>query len=347
MEEEGVEGLAFAITERGNVQQLHALGKRNASGDPLTPDTVMYGASLTKPVFAYLVLQLAAEGRIDLDRSIADYLPHPLPGYTGATDRYGPWHHLAGDERWRALTPRILLNHSSGFHTFYSLEPDERLRFHFDPGSRYSYSNDGVTLLQFVIEQGLGLDVEQELRRHVFGPFGMMRSSLVWRDDFRADLADGWTEDGEPVPHDERSRVRAAGSLDTTITDMARFSAGVMGSAPALWREMARPQLPIRSASQFPLLQPDAEPSVQTPGLSAGFGVVTFSGPQGPGFIKGGHNEWTGNTWVCLTVPQRCIVLLGNDVRAERLFPRIVRLALGETGAPWRWEYADKEWTGG
>ena len=55
------------------------------------PDTIMYGASLTKAVFAYTVMQLVDEGRIDLDRSIADYLPRPLPDYDREEDRYAPW----------------------------------------------------------------------------------------------------------------------------------------------------------------------------------------------------------------------------------------------------------------
>jgi CubicO group peptidase (beta-lactamase class C family) len=341
MRESGARGMAVAVTEGGEVRHVRAFGQRNEAGDPLTEDTIMYGASLTKAVFGYLVAQLAAEGRIDLDTSIAEYLPRPLPEYADAEDKYGPWHHLAGDERWRKLTPRILLNHASGFHNFSWLEPDRTLRIHFDPGERYSYSGDGVMLLQFVLEQGLGLDVEKEFEARVFGPFGMDRSSLIWRDEFRTNLADGWTEDGEVEPHDERSRVRAAGSLDTTIADMARFSAGVMGGPEGLREDLARPQLPIRTLSQFPLLRPDAPPHLQVAGLSAGLGVVTFEGPQGRGFYKGGHNDSTGNTWVCLIDTRKCVILLGNDVRAERTFPKIVRLVLGDTGAPWRWEYGD------
>ena len=47
----------------------------------------------------------------------------------------------------------------------------------------------------------------------------------MWRDDFAANLADGWDANGKVEPHDSRSAVRAAGSLDTTIDDMARFAA--------------------------------------------------------------------------------------------------------------------------
>ncbi len=46
------QGVALAVIDQGTVVQVHAAGKRNAAGDPLTTDTVMYGASLTKMAFA-------------------------------------------------------------------------------------------------------------------------------------------------------------------------------------------------------------------------------------------------------------------------------------------------------
>ena len=168
---------------------------------------------------------------------------------------------------------------------------------------------------------------------------------MGWRPDFAANLADGWDAEGKPKPHDKRSRVRAAGSLDTTINDMARFAAGfIRGDAlnPSSRAEMVRPQLPITTATQFPTLQPDVPPADRQPNLAAGLGVITFSGPQGAGFFKGGHNDTTGNMLVCLEKKRRCVVLLANDVRAELLFPGIVKLLMGDTGMPWTWEYGSK-----
>ena len=339
----GAQGLAMAVIEDGQVVHVRSHGKRNAAGDPLTPDTVMYGASLTKAVFAHTVMQLVDAGALDLDRSIADLLPRPLSDYP-TEQGYAPWGDLAGDDRWRAITPRILLTHSAGFANFAFLEPDRRLRIHFEPGSRYAYSGEGMILLQFVLERGLGLDVGAQMRERVFAPFGMTRTDVVWQPAFAADLADGWRADGSVEPHDARSRVRAAGSMDTTIADMAKMAAAwirgdrlsAQGAA-----ELTRPHLAIATASQFPTLQAEADVAQRHAGLAAGLGVVVFDGPQGPGFYKGGHNDSTGNTWVCVHRGRRCVVILANDVRAEAAFPHLVRYALGETGLPWRWEYGD------
>jgi len=97
--------------------------------------------------------------------------------------------------------------------------------------------------------------------------------------------------------------------------------------------------LPITSRSQFPSLRPEVPPAERWKNLAAGLGVITFVGPQGRGFFKGGHNDSTANMWACVEKRRRCVVVLSNDVRAERAFPKLVDSILGDTGLPWRWEY--------
>lgn len=342
MERTRAQGLAIALIEGGQPTVVRAFGLRNGRGEPLTTHTVMYGASLTKAVFAYTVMQWVDEGRVELDAPLGQMLQMPLPDH-GNVPGYGRWGDLANEPRWQKITPRILLTHSAGFANFAFTEPDGRLRIHFEPGSRYAYSGDGISLLQFALEKGLGLPLGAEMQRRVFSRFGMTSSSMTWQPGFAADLADGWRADGSLEAHDERSRVRAAGSMDTTISDFARFAAGFVrgeGLSPAARREMTRAQLPITTRSQFPTPQAELPAHQRWPGLAAGLGLITFEGPQGPGFYKGGHNDSTGNLWVCLERGQRCVVLLANDVRAEAAFPTLVDTLLGRTGLPWAWEYA-------
>lgn len=347
MQQTGSQGLAIAVIGEGKVKLVKSWGKRNGKGELLTTDTVMYGASLTKAMFGYLVAQLADEGRIDLDASIATYLPRPLPEYVGEEEKFAPYHNLAGDERWRKLTPRILLNHGSGFANFYWLNEDEKLKFHFDPGSRYAYSGDGINLLQFVIERGIGLDVEAEMQRRFFRPLGMKNTSFIWQPHFAQNLADGWKEDGSIEPHDERSKVRAAGSMDTSIADLAKLAAAYVrgdGLSKKARAAMVAPQLAVRSRSQFPTLVPPPDVAPY-PKLAAALGTIAFEGPQGRGFQKGGHNDSTGNTLICLEKGKQCVLILSNDVRSEQLFPKLVSAVLGKTAFPWAWEYGQQDWT--
>jgi CubicO group peptidase (beta-lactamase class C family) len=340
MAQTGAKGVAIALIDKGQVVSVRTWGVRNAKGDPLEADTIMYGASLTKAVFGYLVTELASEGKLGLDRPIAAMLAKPIPDY-GNLDAYGNWGDLAGDPRWQKVTPRHVLNHATGFANFSFLEPDKKLRFHFDPGSNFAYSGEGISLLQFGVEKGLGLSVEAELQRRFFKPLGMTRTSLIWQDSFGTNLADGWDETGKTEVHDDRSRVRAAGSMDTTIHDLAQMAAAMVRGygLPKKWRvEYARGTQAIASKTEFPTLNNPAGPGEGTRAKGA-LGPIAFTGPQGAGWFKGGHNDTTANTLVCLERGQRCVLILGNDVRIEKAFPKLVRAALGETGVPYAWEY--------
>jgi len=339
MRREGVQGLAMATIENGKVGRVRVFGQRNAAfGMPLTDETILYGASLAKPAFAYLVLQLADEGRLDLDAPLTRLLPRPLPLY-----RDKPWDYadLADDPRWKTITPRMLLSHSAGFANFRWLEPDERLRIHFEPGSRYAYSGEGYMLLQMVLEMGLGLDVGYEMQRRVFDRFGMRRTGMRWRPELAENEAVGYAFDGTAQAHERRYRVRAAGSMDTTIADQAKLWAGIMrgeGLSPASRAALVEGRLPVTSRHQFPTLA--LEQAAWPQELAAGLGVVTFRDRSGPAWFKGGHDDWTANLVLCLARGQRCVVLMSNDVRAEQLYPELARLALGETDMPWSWEYS-------
>ena len=67
MAETRANGMAIAVIDDGRVAHVQAYGARNAKGDPLQTDTVMYGASLTKTVMAYTTLTLVDQGKLDLD----------------------------------------------------------------------------------------------------------------------------------------------------------------------------------------------------------------------------------------------------------------------------------------
>jgi CubicO group peptidase (beta-lactamase class C family) len=345
MADTGAKGLAIALIDQGTVRSVQTFGDRNAQGEPLTPTTIMYGASLTKAVFGYWTAMQADKGLIALDQPVAAMLAKPLPEY-GNLDDYGNWGDLAGDDRWRAITPRHILNHATGFANFSFLEPDGKLKFHFAPGARYGYSGEGIMLLQFAFEADGKLAVGDAITAQMFAPLGLGNTGLMWQPRFAENLADGWMENGEVEPHDERSRVRMAGSMDLSITDMAKLAAAMVdgwGLSEDMRREFARGKLPITTRSQFPSLQPEAPEAERLP-LSAAMGVIAFSGPQGAGYFKGGHNDSTANMMVCLEQGQRCVVIMANDVRAERAYPKLVEALLGPTGVPWRWEYPEADY---
>ncbi|HEY0179003.1 MAG TPA: serine hydrolase domain-containing protein, partial [Dokdonella sp.] len=335
-----VPGLALAVVVDGRVAYVKAYGYADVEAKrPLTTDTIMYGASLTKAEFAYMVMQLVDDGVVDLDRSIAADLPKPLPAYAKYAD-------LADDARWRRLTPRLLLSHRSGFPNFryyteHGYDADAKLYFAFDPGSRYAYSGEGINLLQFVLESGRGLDVGAEMQKRVFDRFGMTRTSMTWRDDFAGDFAVGYDEHGKPLDHKHRSGVRAAGSMDTTIADQARAVAGMLagdGLGANSRAERLRAQAPIRSAQQFPTLSTRTSTDDDGIALAAGLGVVVYDSPYGRAWFKSGHDDGTNNLMLAFPERRSAIVILSNSSNGESVFKYLIDALLGETCMPWFWE---------
>lgn len=330
-----VQGLALALIQDGKVAHLRAYGYADIDEKRvLRTDTVMYGASLTKAAFAWMVMTLVDEGKVDLDKPIADYLPRPL-------HRYENYAELAGDVRWRDWTLRMLLSHQAGLPNWRWFMPDEKLKIIFEPGSRYAYSGEGVELAQFTLEQGLGLDVGALMQERVFDRLGMTRSSMTWREDFRPNFARGHDIYGKVLGHRVWQEAGAAGSMDTTIADFAGFLAAVLsgeGLSESSRAEMLGPQVKITARRQFPTHLPEDTDANEAIGLSYGLGWGLFESNFGRAFFKEGHDEGTNNYALCLDEAKRCMLVLSNSSNGEGIFLHLADTLLGKTGLPWEWE---------
>ncbi len=125
MKVDHVTGVGIAIFNNGKTVYLKTYGVRDAQKHlPLTPDSVMTAASLSKPVFATMVMQLVQERVIGLDKPVYQYLPKPLPAYPAYKD-------LAADPRYKQITLRMLLSHTSGFPNWRRFTDDKKLNINF------------------------------------------------------------------------------------------------------------------------------------------------------------------------------------------------------------------------
>lgn len=336
-----VPGLAVALIENGKVISVRAYGERDTEKHlPLQTDTVMYAASITKMAFSYAVMSLVDDHRLDLGASIADDLPKPLPDYEKYAD-------LAGDPRWKALTPSILLSHRSGFPNFRfwqpgkDYDPNGKLTFWFDPGTRFAYSGEGINLMQFVLENGKGIDVDTLMRQRLFMRYGMTRTSMTWRDDFADNLSIGYDEHGKAVDHKRRESVRAAGSMDTTIHDYAELLAAMVrgdGLSAATYATWLRPVVYIRSIQQFPTIGPPDTADNDPIRLGYGLGMARYESKHGPVFFKAGHDDGTNNLAVCEMNSRNCVLLMSNSSNGESIFAYLLEATLGDACFPWYWE---------
>ena len=336
MDSARVPGLAVALLENNRVRYLRTYGYRNlATKAPLEPQTAMYGASFSKAVFAYLVMQLVQEKQLDLDRPLHEYLPKPLPEYEAYRD-------LAGDERWRLLTARMALTHTTGLPNWRWLDPEKKLRFKFAPGAQYWYSGEGLQLLQVAVEAITQKGLVQLSEERIFRPLNMSRSSYVWQPAFEPNFALGYDERGQPLEKRRRSKAQAAGSLETTPEDYATFLAAVMqgrGLSAAAKREMLRRQVRIPYRAQFgPLAAVAAPDSNRAIGLGYGLGWGTFASPHGPAYFKEGHDDGWENHSVVFGDRKTGLLLMSNSSNADSIFKALLERLLGDTTTPWQWE---------
>ena len=328
-----VTGVGIAVFDGGKISYLKAYGQSDTeTGLQLTPDSVMPAASMSKAAFATVVMQLVQSGILDLDLPIQRYLPKPLPEYEKYAD-------LQGDDRYKKLTLRILLSHTSGFPNWRWFEDDRKLKIHFEPGTRYAYSGEGIQLAQLVVETVTGKSLTALMEEDLFRPLGMTRTSMVWEPRFESDFANGYDEHGQSLGPQKHSKPGAAGSMQTTLRDYATFLSAIMRYQildPKTSAEMFRPQVKIHSTHQFPSLAPETTSAHDTIQLSAGLGWGLYTSPYGNAFFKGGYDDGWRHQGLCFSNGVG-ILIMTNSSNGDGIFKPVFDSILGKTSFPFDW----------
>lgn len=330
-----VTGAGIAIFNDGQIAYLRAYGVRDKEKDlPLTVDSVMTAASFSKVAFAYLVMQLVEEGKLNLDKPVYQYFPKSLPEYPTYKD-------LAVDSRFKRITARMLLSHTSGFPNFRWINDDQKLNINFEPGSRYAYSGEGIELLQFVVEAITNKPLQELMQTKVFQPIGMTRTSMIWEDRFESDYANGYDEYGRSLGPERRPTADAAGSMQTTPRDFAQFMLAVMngrGLQQKTRELMLSPQIQILAKHQFPTMENIATGENQAIRLSYGLGWGLYWTPYGKAFFKEGHDVGWRNYTVCFDQSKTGLMIMTNSANGEGMFRELIETLLKNPYTPIEWE---------
>jgi CubicO group peptidase (beta-lactamase class C family) len=328
-----VTGAGIVLFHGGRIAYLHAFGLRDTHQQlPLTPDSVMTAASLTKAAFATLVMRLVEHSSLDLSTPLVQYLSRPLP------QRYSD---LEGDERYLRFTLGILLSHTSGLQNWRAFEDDRKLRIHFDPGSRFAYSGEGIDLAQLAVERATGKPLESLMQEQLFGPLNMTRTSMVWNPAFEGNFANGYDEQGRSLGPQRRAAADAAGSMQTTLRDYATFLSALL-TGEVLGREameqMLAPQISIHSAHQFPTLSEATTRANDGIHLAYGIGWGLYDSPYGKAFFKEGHDDGLRHLTLLFAAHGDGILIMTNSANGEGIYKPLFDALLGPTAFPFEWE---------
>ncbi len=317
-----IPGVSVAVINDGKVEWARAYGVREAGTNAaVTPDTLFQAASISKPVAALAALHFVERGVLSLDGDINDKLTSwkiPANAFTAQ----------------KAVTVRELLSHSAGLtvHGFPGYAPGAEIpslvavldgakpantapvRVDALPGSVWSYSGGGYTVLQQLLIDVLHEPFPRLMAETVLGPAGMRHSTYEQplpkdRLPFAAvaHLANGKPVEGGRHIYPEM----AAAGLWTTPTDLCRFAIEVMNA----WKGRARRVIGRDTAREMLTIQK----------APSGLGLMLSGSGTGLRFEHGGSNA--GFTCMLVAYPgtgKGAAVMVNSDA-GGKLYGEILR----------------------
>lgn len=220
----GVSSISYALIDNGTIVLSENYISKNITNE--TSDYDMYGiGSISKVFTATAIMQLTEQGKLSLDNSVVSYLPE----FTMA------------DERYKDITVRMLINHSSGLmgstlsnamlfgdkdttahDKFLSNLKTQHLKA--DPGTFSVYCNDGFTLAEILIEKITGISFTQYLRNNIITPMALIKTATP-AEDLTAQLLAGSYSKLFPLtlPSDALQAI-GAGGIYSSAEDLCHFA---------------------------------------------------------------------------------------------------------------------------
>jgi CubicO group peptidase (beta-lactamase class C family) len=263
METAVIPGLSIALIDDGQLAWAKGFGVADVrTGEPVTPDTIFEAASLTKPVFAYLAMQLVQEGVLKLDVPLVDYLPEGERTAVRLFDVSGQnesaiFDYVVNETAVQQITLRHVLSHQPGFPNW--TEKGTALKSHLSPGQRFSYSGDGFHFLQKILAYKLGMDLPELLHECVLLPLDMGHTHPMGAGLAAFQVAVGHDQTGEAMPKWNSPELYAAASLHTTPSDYAEFLLALLRPDkynaahlhPLFLQEMLQPQVQVNDGAPW------------------------------------------------------------------------------------------------
>lgn len=318
----GSPSVSIAVLRRTDTLLLRAYGIANLEWDvPATPATVYRVGSVTKQFTAALVMQLVDSGRVRLDDSIGAPLPS-LPA------------------RWRPVTVRQLLNHTSGIPSYTGspigrrrlvedLPPDSIVlatagdTLDFAPGTRWSYDNTGYLLLGMLLEKVTGKPYETLLEERLFRPAGLVETRYCHTDPVLKRRAAGYYRTTDGVFHNapwlSMTQPFSAGAICSTARDLARWNRALHGGrvvSAAAYRAMTTPE---GGALRAP--------------VRYGYGLIADTLAGTPIVTHGGaiHGFMAANAWFPAESLSVTVLANANNVVPDALMRTLARIVLEDT----------------
>ena len=238
----GLPGLSIAIINDTNIIYYRTLGVINIdTQEKVSEETLFDAGSMTKTAFTYLVMKIVEQGILNLDQPLYTYLPYP---------------DIAYDDRYKLITARMVLCHTSGFPNWRFLNEDKKLDIKFTPGTQFLYSGEGFEYLANVVAHLKNIqknDLQHLFEEEVSMPLGMKYAYYIWNDYVEKHQATGHVDgkvSGGWGLNASKPDFGASYSLQTEAISYAKFIIAMMqeeGLKKETYDEMFKVQIQIPS----------------------------------------------------------------------------------------------------
>ncbi len=262
MKELKVPGVSISVIKDYKIEWSESFGYSDVVKKTKVNNKTMFEAcSMSKPVFTYLVLKLVEQEELELDKPLSDYLSEE---FISSEDDYS-----------KLITARMVLTHTSGMPNWRKggEEREGPLPIYFKPGSKFSYSGEGMYYLQRVVEHVTREPLETLAKRILFDTLGFVSTSFVWSEQLNSHIATGHNQSGKCNERIKYTHSDAAYTLYTTSDEYAKFIIEIMkpdnANAVSLSNEMISEMLSHQ-------IRTDIRDVIDRPGRS--LGLCSFRG---------------------------------------------------------------------
>lgn len=236
IEEQNLVGLAIGVIRDGEVAYVKGYGTANRSdGAPVTTKTIFNWASNSKPIMAVAAMQLVAEGKLDLDANVRDYVPE-FPEKDGVVTTRQLMCHQSGIPHYR--NGKIVPLDDREIELEAQLDPIAAIhRFAgspliFKPGDQQEYSSHAYVLLSAVVQRAGGAPIAEQLRERIGEPckFESFQLDVPFDDQphWTRAYAVGLSGLKFPIPDTAHFWKHGAGGYKSNIEDFASWAAMLM-----------------------------------------------------------------------------------------------------------------------
>jgi CubicO group peptidase (beta-lactamase class C family) len=304
-----VPAVGIGIIENGKIKSVKVYGdiRPNVPGPT---NTIWNIASMTKPVTALTALKLADKGLLNIDEPLSDW-------YADPDIKDNPW--------TKELTTHIMLSHQSGFLNWAKMEPDKKLKFHFEPGHGWRYSGMGYEYLRLALENKFHKSLQQLAREEVFDPLGMKDTHLGWSDQIDSNRF-AWAYDtlGGQITYLYK-QVNAADWMLTTVGDYCKFALSVMkgaGLSKNIYYEMTSIQAHFDTTARR-----------KDEGMGLGWRVINGLNNGEFALTHDGNDPGIATTGILFPKSGRGIIIFTNGEMGDLLYSKILKYSFPDQQA--------------